>query len=34
MDENEDMIDYEKDDFRKDLKNKLLKALIKEYKKV
>jgi hypothetical protein len=34
LDEKEDMIDYENNDFRNDLKTKLLKTLIKECKKI
>ena len=34
LDEKEDMIDYENNDFRNDLKTKLLKTLVKECKKI
>ena len=34
LDINEDKIDYEKADYRKDLKTKLLQELVDEYKKI
>ena len=34
LDEKDDMINYEQNDYRKDLRIKLLKALVKECKKI
>ena len=34
IDEKDDMIDYEQNDYRKDLRIKLLKTLVKECKKI